>query len=145
METDFDSLTFLHRMPIQIRFNDVDRFGHVNNNAYFSYYDLGKVDYFNAVLGHDIAGGADIVPVVVNLQADFFSPVFYGDEIVVETCISRIGGKSFTLAQRAVNQKTGQTVCRCQTIMVCFSLKTQESVEVPQEFREKIENFELAN
>ena len=33
---------FYHRLPIQIRFNDVDRYGHVNNNAYFAYYDLGK-------------------------------------------------------------------------------------------------------
>ena len=32
---------FYHRLPIQIRFNDVDRYGHVNNNAYFAYYDLG--------------------------------------------------------------------------------------------------------
>ena len=142
MENSFDSLKFHHKMPIQIRFNDVDRFGHVNNNAYFSYYDLGKVDYFNAVLGHNIARNADIVPVVVNLNADFFFPVYYGDEIVVETCISHIGSKSFTLAQRAVNQKTGQTVCQCQTIMVCFSLEAQESVEVPQEFRDAIKNFE---
>ena len=141
MDTSFDTLKFRHKMPIQIRFNDVDRFGHVNNNAYFSYYDLGKVDYFNAVLGHNIARSADIVPVVVNLNADFFFPVYYGDEIVVETCISHIGSKSFTLAQRAVNQKTGQTVCQCQTIMVCFSLEAQESVEVPQEFRDAIENF----
>jgi len=142
METPFDTLKFHHKMPIQIRFNDVDRFGHVNNNAYFSYYDLGKVDYFNAVMGHNIARGADIVPVVVNLNADFFLPVYYGDEIVVETCISHIGSKSFTLAQRAVNQKTGQTVCQCQTIMVCFSLEAQESVEMPQEFRKAIEEFE---
>ena len=142
MENSFDSLKFHHKMPIQIRFNDVDRFGHVNNNAYFSYYDLGKVDYFNAVLGHNIARNADIVPVVVNLNADFFFPVYYGDEIVVETCISHIGSKSFTLAQRAVNQKTGQTVCQCKTIMVCFSLDAQESVEVPQEFRDAIEDFE---
>ncbi|MBR6374850.1 MAG: acyl-CoA thioesterase [Alloprevotella sp.] len=142
MAISFDSLNFKHKMPIQIRFNDVDRYGHVNNNAYFSYYDLGKVDYFNAVMKHDIAKSTDIVPVVVNLQADFFFPVFYGDDIVVETCISHIGSKSFTLAQRAVNQDTGQVVCQCQTIMVCFSLEAKESVPMPQSFREAIENFE---
>ena len=68
MAISFDSLNFKHKMPIQIRFNDVDRYGHVNNNAYFSYYDLGKVDYFNAVMKHDIPKSTDIVPVVVNLR-----------------------------------------------------------------------------
>ena len=67
-------------MPVQVRFNDVDRFGHVNNTAYFSLYDLGKVEYMHAVLG----GGfeqADVVPVVANVNADFIRPIFYGDPI----------------------------------------------------------------
>ena len=41
---------FFHRLPVQIRFNDVDRYGHVNNNAYFAYYDLGKQEYLYKVL-----------------------------------------------------------------------------------------------
>ena len=31
---------FRHILPIQIRFNDVDKFGHVNNTVYFQFYDL---------------------------------------------------------------------------------------------------------
>ena len=45
-----ENIKYHHQLPIQLRFNDVDRYGHVNNNAYFSFYDLGKVDYFNLVL-----------------------------------------------------------------------------------------------
>ena len=30
---------FRHVLPIQIRFNDVDKFGHVNNTVYFQFYD----------------------------------------------------------------------------------------------------------
>ena len=37
---------FRHRTPIQIRFNDLDAYQHVNNNVYFSFYDLGKENYF---------------------------------------------------------------------------------------------------
>ena len=101
-----ENLTFRHKMPIQIRFNDVDRYGHVNNNAYFSYYDLGKVDYLSSVLNL-YAGTPDVVPVIANINADFFMPVFYGDDIVVETCIPHVGTKSFTLVQRAINRATG--------------------------------------
>ena len=39
-----EAVVFRHRLPIQIRFNDVDRYGHVNNNAYFAFYDLGRSD-----------------------------------------------------------------------------------------------------
>ena len=36
-------------VPLQIRFNDVDKFGHVNNTIYFQFYDSGKTDYVSTV------------------------------------------------------------------------------------------------
>jgi len=132
---------FRHRVPIQIRFNDVDRYGHVNNNAYFAFYDLGKEDYLVNVLRVNYRQ-ADIVPVIANINADFLSPIFYGDRIVVETRIAHLGQKSFTLEQQAVNEETGQVVCRCATVMVCFSLRTQTSADIPVQYRSAISNYE---
>ncbi len=132
---------FRHRVPIQIRFNDVDRYGHVNNNAYFAFYDLGKEDYLANVLRVNYRE-SDVVPVIANINADFFQPIFYGDKIVVETRIAHIGQKSFTLQQRAVNEKTGLVVCQCATVMVCFSLKEQVSASIPEAYREAILAYE---
>ena len=39
-----EDIKFRHTMPVQIRFSDVDQFGHMNNSVYFSLYDFGK-DY----------------------------------------------------------------------------------------------------
>ena len=39
METT--SPAFRHTLPLQLRFNDIDLLGHVNNSVYFSFYDLG--------------------------------------------------------------------------------------------------------
>ena len=44
-----EEIVFHHTLPIQLRFNDVDKFGHVNNTVYFSFYDLGKTEYFASV------------------------------------------------------------------------------------------------
>ena len=41
-----EEIVFHHALPIQLRFNDVDKFGHVNNTVYFSFYDLGKTEIF---------------------------------------------------------------------------------------------------
>ena len=35
---------FRHKTPIQLRFSDVDLFGHVNNTVFFSLYDLAKAE-----------------------------------------------------------------------------------------------------
>lgn len=134
---------YYHSLPIQIRFNDVDRYGHVNNNSYFAYYDLGKEEYLRNVLKVDYRK-AEVVPVIANINADFIQPIFYGDEIVIETRVSHIGQKSFTLKQRAINQKTGCIVCQCSTVMVCFNLTTQTSAELPAPYRKAFTDFETA-
>lgn len=138
-----DGQGFRHSLPVQIRFNDVDRYGHVNNNSYFAYYDLGKEEYLRSVLHTDYRN-AEVVPVIAHIEADFISPIFYGDEIAVLTRTAHLGQKSFTLEQRAVNQKTGQVVCQCRTVMVCFNLRTQESAEMPENYRQAISRYEQA-
>ena len=130
-----------HQLPIQIRFNDVDRYGHVNNNAYFAYYDLGKEEYLRKVLKVDYRN-SEVVPVIANVNADFILPIFYGDEIVIETRVSHVGNKSFTLKQRALNKKTGLVVCQCKTVMVCFNLHTQQSAEIPETYRKYFMEYE---
>lgn len=132
---------FRHSLPIQIRFSDVDRFGHVNNNAYFAYYDLGKQEYMRSVLGPDVFDG-DVVPVVANINVDFFLPVHYGDAVSVETAVTRLGEKSFTLEQQAVRTDTGEMICRCRTVMVCVRQSDGQSTAIPEESRKLIKEFE---
>ena len=131
---------YRHRMPAQLRFSDVDRFGHVNNSVYFSLFDMCKTRYFHDVVGTDIFDR--MAPVVVHIEANFMSPVLFPDEIVIDTSIIKIGTKSFTLMQRAVNERTEQVKCVCKTVMVMMDTNTNVSVEIDSEFRRKVEEFE---
>ena len=54
-------MKFKHSVPVQLRFNDADALGHVNNSVYFTFYDLGKTEYFKAVRGGEIPKEVDIV------------------------------------------------------------------------------------
>ena len=127
-------------MPAQLRFSDVDRFGHVNNSVYFSLFDMCKTRYFHDVVGTDIFDRT--APVVVHIEANFMSPVLFPDEIVIDTSIIKTGTKSFTLMQRAVNERTEQVKCVCKTVMVMMDTNTNVSVEIDSEFRRKVEEFE---
>ena len=78
-----EEIEFHHSLPIQLRFNDVDKFGHVNNTVYFSFYDLGKTEYFASV-----CPGVDWEKdgiVVVHIEADFLAQIFSSDHIAVQT------------------------------------------------------------
>ncbi len=132
--------TYHHQMPAQLRFSDVDKFGHVNNSVYFSLFDMCKTRYFFDVAGKDIFD--KVSTVVVHVDANFISPVFYPDEIVIQTAIRKLGHKSFTISQRALNKRTQEVKCECETVMVMVDNKTNKSIDIPTEFRKEVATFE---
>ena len=136
-----ENITFKHSIPVQLRFNDADALGHINNSVYFSFYDLGKTEYFKAVRGQKI-DTAKIDVVIVHAEVDFFASVFLTDEIEVQTAVYEIGNKSFTLAQRIVEIATGKVKCVCKTVMVGFDFETQLSIHISDEWRKAITEFE---
>ena len=135
-----EEMKFNHVMPAQIRFSDVDQFGHVNNSVYFSLYDLAKTTYVKDVLG--TADWGEMAIVVANINANFFMPVFFTDKMEIETAVVQLGNKSFTLLQRAVCAETREVKCECRTVMVLYDLCTKEPIQIPQSYKELICKYE---
>lgn len=135
-----EEIKFNHFTPVQIRFSDVDQFGHVNNSAYFSLYDLAKTNYFKDVLGQTEWG--EQVVVVANINANFYQPVFFSDEMEIATAAIQLGNKSFTLMQRAIAKNTGEVKCECRTILVMYDLLTKEPMPIPQKYKDAMCQFE---
>ncbi len=133
--------TFNHTLPIQIRFNDIDAIGHINNNIYFSYFDLGKTIYFDEVKSSEVSWIEGFI-VVARIETDFISPIFYKESIVVDTKITKVGNKSLIMLQQIRNVKTGEIKCRCQSVIVAYNASTQSSMEIPDIWRHAISNYE---
>lgn len=137
---DDKEIVFHHKMPAQIRFSDVDQFGHVNNAVYFELYDMGKTQYFYDVVGPDALDKIAIV--VVKIEASFLAPIFYPDNIVIQTALIHLGNKSFVLRQQAINPKTGEVKCESRTTMVVYDKVNKQSIPMPEDYRQKIIAFE---
>jgi len=128
-------------MPAQIRFSDVDQFGHVNNSVYFSLYDLAKTTYVKEVLSGRMKWN-EVGIVVANINANFMSPIFFMDNVNIETATVELGNKSFILMQRAVDAESGVVKCECRTVMVVYDLKTQTPMQMPDEYKQAICEYE---
>ena len=135
-----DDMKFRHALPVQIRFSDVDQYGHMNNSSYFSLYDLAKTSYMRDVFGNKDWSHLGIV--VANINADFLAPVFFSDDLIIENTVVHLGHKSFTLLQRAVNKASGVLKCQCRTVMVGYDVATKEPVELPDDFKQAVCDYE---
>ena len=135
-------MDFKHSLPVQIRFSDVDQFGHMNNSVYFSLYDLAKTTYLRDVMGGEELNGQDVAMVVANVNANFYAPVFFNDDLVIQTTTVHLGHKSFTLFQRAVNLAKQEVKCECRTVMVGYNMRTMQAELIPEKWKQSICAFE---
>jgi acyl-CoA thioester hydrolase len=136
-----DKIKFNHTTSIQLRFNDFDALGHVNNSVYFSFYDLGKTSYFDEVMPGATAS-KEVGVVIANIQVSFLLSVYPGENVAVETAVVEVGNKSFKLLQQLIDVDTNEVKCVCQTVMVCFDAKTKSSHPISDEWRKAMADFE---
>lgn len=133
--------SFRSKLPVQLRFNDIDILGHVNNTVYFSFYDTGKAYYFNAVRGSKM-NWQKVETVIANVNCTYMQPIIFGEEIDVYTRCTAIGEKSFVLLQTLVERTSGTVKSVCETVMVSFDPATGKSTPIPDDWRRDLEAFE---
>ncbi len=135
---------FRHSVPVQMRFNDVDVLGHVNNSVYFSFYDLGKSAYFTTVR-HGAVDWEKMDVVVANVNCNFYSPIYYGEPVSVVTRVESIRDKSFKMHQRIINTVTNEIKSECATVMVSFDPVSKGSAQLSEKWVKAIKDYEGGN
>lgn len=123
------------RTDIQIRFADVDMLGHVNNVNLQHYFDTGKSAYYREVFGLTGPGGREGMMIVAT-ETSYLAQTRMNDNIYVETALTEMGTKSMTFRQSVVDKDTGEVKATCRSIMVAFDFIAQQTIPVPDAWRE---------
>lgn len=135
---------YKHKTPIQLRFKDIDKMGHVNNANHLTYIELARVKYFEDVVGVE-GNWSDLQGLILaHVSIDYKRPIFLHDNVFVYTRCSKLGRKSMELSWVIINEKDGleETLAQGIAVIVCYDYSTNQTIEVPQEQRRKIEIYE---
>ena len=132
---------FRHRCPVQLRFNDVDILGHVNNTVYFSFYDTGKAYYFKQARTTQI-DWMHVDTVIANVNCAYISPIVLGENIEVLTRCESIHEKSFRLLQMLRDTGSGQIKSVCETVMVSYDPASRKSTPLSPLWRKALTDYE---
>ncbi|WP_435358231.1 acyl-CoA thioesterase [Haloarchaeobius sp. DFWS5] len=123
-------------VDIDVRYNDVDLLGHVNNAVYVSYLEEARVEYLPEVLGDTDA----LDGVIANLEIDYHRPITLEDDVHVEIAITEVGTKSVLFEYEVV--ASGDVAATASTVQVAYDVETEESREIPESWRERVRSFE---
>ena len=120
-----------HKTPIQIRFKDIDKLGHVNNANHVTYFELARVDYFDALAASDIKiDWINEGVILAKIEMEYKQPILLEDKVFVYTWVSRMGSKSFDMSCSIVKLENGVEVelAKGLAIIVCYNYKTNQTI-----------------
>jgi acyl-CoA thioester hydrolase len=134
---------FRHKTGIQVRFKDIDALGHVNNANHLSYLELARINYFDAAVGRNINWSEKGI-ILAKVTVDYKVPILLNDQVVVHTRCSRTGTKSFDLEYLVTKEENGKDIllATATTVMVCFNYKDRSTMNLPDEWKNKMLAFE---
>jgi acyl-CoA thioester hydrolase len=102
-----DNRVALFRLPIELRWRDLDAFNHVNNSNFMTYLEEARIRWFES-LGEEWVTDAT-APLLAAVQMNYRVPIPYPSEVVVELFADRIGTTSVTVGH-AITSADGATV-----------------------------------
>ncbi len=138
---DINTHRFKAFTDIQIRFDDLDGFAHINNGVQQSYFDIGRANYLRAIYGDNFYQ-LDKVLFIVSYKTDFLSQTTFTDSLEVGTSVYHIGDKSLKMIQILRSKIDGRICTVSDSTMVSVDARTRQSIPFPDEWRRVIERIE---
>ena len=136
---------FRHRVPLRVRWAEVDLQGVVFNGHYLAYCDVCATEYWRAI-GMTYPGafetiGADLF--VRKATLEYHAPAGYDDELDICGRTSRLGTTSLTFSVEMF--RAGQrerALVTGELVYVCTDAVSRQSMQLPALLRERILAFE---
>lgn len=132
---------FYHEIPVQVRFNDADRFGHVNNAIIQEYFDLGRASYLRSCLGNLLGDNGQHL-VIVSIKTDFVQQVMPEFAMWVLTRVYKLGNKSVNMIQWIIEEGASHPLTTSESIMAGFHKPTNSGIALPQSWRDAFNRAE---
>ena len=123
---------------LESRWADNDIYGHINNVAYYAYFDT-VVNRFLIEEGAMRPGTDEVVGYVVQSSANYFTPVSYPTTLSIGLRVDRLGTKSVTWALGVFAPDAHQSCVTGQFTHAFVERASGLSAEIPLSIRSAID------
>ncbi len=137
-----DENEFKFSIDVRVRFSDMDSLGHVNNAAYISYFEEGRVHYFRKLFDLPRENTSTLGFIVLDMHCNYKSPAFYGEILRVFTKVNWLRNKSFEMAYLVIDTETWRTVAEGSSVLVAYDYATRQTTKISEDVRDVISRFE---
>ena len=134
---------FKFSMPIQMRWNDLDALGHVNNAVFITYFEVARgVFMMKACPGWDWHKDMFLI---ANINVDLRKELLLtAQNAKVHVKTMSLGTKSFVLQYMITSENNGETVVHASgtTTQIMFDMKTRSTINIPDWVKASLSEFD---
>ena len=139
----------LEGFPVIVEFpvawGEMDALRHVNNVAYFRYFENARIAYFERIKIWDFMEKTGIGPILASTQCRFRAPLSYPDVVSIGASVSDIGPDRFTMRYGVASHRLSMTAAEGDGVLVTFDYRNNRKVPVPDELKRAILDLEDAS
>lgn len=142
MNEPFDAMGPVIDFEVNMRYSDLDTFGHVNNARYFSYLEDARIAWFEACVPERWDFEKHGVLVARN-EMDYLKPVHPGDRLIIRLGAAQLGNSSIDIRYEGYVLKGGNEdeislAFRAATTLVSWDTRAGKVCRVHDAWREAI-------
>jgi len=128
---------------IQVRWDDLDAFNHVNNAAYLTYIQEARADFiwYSRVKNGKEPVLADMV--VARNEVDYLIPLYHGGyDVEISIWCTKIGNASFTLNYEITSPEGIHA--KLKSVQVCVDMETKRSRRLRDDEKAFLQEYFIA-
>ena len=140
MKTQTTRADYRHVLPLQTRWADNDIYGHVNNVAYYGYFDTIVNEYLIAEGALDIHDGA-VIGLVVETGCKYFAPLEFPQKLDGALRVAKIGNSSVRSELAIIKKGEDAPAAEGHFVHVYVDRETRRPASLPPALRTALEKI----
>src|SRR5258705_7709864 len=129
-----------YHTPITTRWIDNDIYGHINNVAYYSFFDSAANRFLIEEGGLDIAHG-DVIGLVVETHCQFHAPLGYPAALRARVRADKLGNRAVTYGLAIFDNREPLAAAHGYVVHVFVERATRRPIAIPAALRAALERI----
>ncbi|MGL6236788.1 MAG: acyl-CoA thioesterase [Segniliparus sp.] len=132
--------SFPTRWPVPTRWADNDHYGHVNNVAYYSYFDTAVNAWLMSATGMDTRE-LPAIGVVAETSCRFLRQISFPDQLEVGVACEKLGNRSVVYRLAVFRAGEDEPAALGRFVHVYVDEQTRQPVPVPEPIRAAVQGL----
>jgi len=126
-------------IALPVFWGDQDAFGHVNNNAYFRWFESARIALSQRIGLFELFKAEGIGPILASVSCDYRRQVTFPDTIHAAIRITKVGRTSLGLEHAIFSQSQQAIAAEGTSTIVIFDYRANKPQPIPEEIRQAID------